>query len=94
MVLSLEDWGPITAQQIVVQQESTHVSHIEVIEKQTCLPLRFLTPRLRSKCIPLCRGFETIANCLTSCLHLSLITGSDFFKLSNEVITTIFEICR
>jgi hypothetical protein len=32
MVLSLEDWGPITAQQIVVQQESTHVSHIEVIE--------------------------------------------------------------
>jgi hypothetical protein len=33
MVLSLEDWGPITAQQIVVQQESTHVSHIKVIEK-------------------------------------------------------------
>lgn len=28
MVLSLEDWGPITAQQIVVQQESKHVSVI------------------------------------------------------------------
>ena len=41
-----------------------------------------LTSRTPYKCIPLCRGFETIANCLTSCLHLSLMTGSDFFKLS------------
>jgi hypothetical protein len=41
-----------------------------------------LTSRTLYKCIPLCRGFETIPKCLTSCLHLSLITGSDFFKLS------------
>jgi hypothetical protein len=40
-----------------------------------------LTSRTPYKCIPLCQGFETIPNCLTSCLHLSLITGSDFFRL-------------
>lgn len=45
MVLSLEDWGPITAQQIVVQQESTTISsHPGNVQQQLPQQPRPLSP--------------------------------------------------